>query len=147
MVQWMFDMYELDIRNENVSLLQFVKKINNQIIIPKDILANFSNRFVCQQEIIDAILFGFPIMPFMLIENMDGTKTIIDGCKRAIAIKNFHSGILKISHLNLDFESLANKYKNRFEDTSILFYILPHRTSSFDISRLRGLANKSFIQE
>jgi uncharacterized protein with ParB-like and HNH nuclease domain len=123
---------EISFFEEKLKLVAYLDRYDNsQLILNPDFQRNQIWKADKKSLFIESILLGYPIAPFYLNQQKDGSWVVIDGLQRTSALLDFVHNDFKLKGLEqmksmegLDYVSLPLPLKAKFQEKKLLIYIL-----------------------
>ena len=119
------------IRNEPRTVHEVLRRIKQgDYIMDPDFQRDFIWKKGTQSRLIESVLLRIPLPVFYLAEDNEGRMVVVDGLQRLSTFKEFVDGELSLllkdrqELHNKTFADLPPKLQNRFEDCSLIFYII-----------------------
>ncbi|MFY0531757.1 DUF262 domain-containing protein [Nannocystis pusilla] len=128
--------YPLDsllIRTEQRTIQDVLRRIPDGVIkLDPDFQREFLWDTDRQSRLIESILMRIPLPVFYVAEDEEGKLVIVDGLQRLSTMREFAEGRLTLGLRNPEIDgknvkTLPPRYKRRFEDGQLLFYIIDAR--------------------
>ncbi len=129
---------EISFFEEKLKIVEYLERYDkSQLILNPDFQRNKIWKEDKKSLFIESILLGYPIMPFYLNQQKDGSWVVVDGLQRTSALLDFMRNDLKLSGLEqmqslegLNYASLPLPLKAKFQEKRILVYVLKPSNST-----------------
>lgn len=128
--------YPLDsllIRTEQRTIQDVLRRVKDGVIkLDPDFQREFLWDTDRQSRLIESILMRIPLPVFYVAEDEDGKLVVVDGLQRLSTMREFAEGRLTLALRSPELDgknlrTLLPRYKRRFEDGQLLFYIIDAR--------------------
>jgi hypothetical protein len=124
--------FELDIREEYITVLGFLKRIDQKkVLMNPDFQRNLVWKQFQKSQFIESLILNIPLPPIYVSQDLNGNYIIVDGLQRSATLRDFLKnkfpleGLQAIPKLNgLVFSELEMALQARIEDKNLLLYIL-----------------------
>lgn len=124
--------FELDIREEHMTVFGFVRKIEQgKVKMNPEFQRNFVWKPFQKSRFIESIILNIPLPPLYVSQDLAGNYIIVDGLQRTHSLMTFLNGEFFLEDLEampklngLFFSDLPSELKTRVEDKNLLLYIL-----------------------
>lgn len=143
---------EMDIRPDRMSILEWMRKIDQGKLILKPKSKINSREWWSDKQksrFIESVLLNIPIPLIYVIEDEFGRYMIVDGHERTIALKRFMidrglklNGLTVLKEIDgMGFDDLPDFLKVKIEDKEFFFYTIRYNTPENLVYEVYNRAN------
>ncbi|MCK6516679.1 DUF262 domain-containing protein [Myxococcota bacterium] len=126
---------QIKIRTEPRAVVDVLRRVERgEFIMDPDFQRDFVWADDKQSRLVESVLMRVPLPVFYMAENLDGKLVVVDGLQRLTTLRRFSKGELSLAFTGADsdknplqgktFSTLPPRLQNRFEDTTLTFYII-----------------------